>query len=242
MYRDNINRDWEWDRDTFSLSLALSHHNYKVREIDTEDKIFWKHVCVCVCVCVWVFSLNLVEYLYFHVYILLFHERWNSSVNNGSLGSYEYGLCRGWVGASFTVKREEGRDGCMGRCFVLRPRLSQTRTDVRVCDRPLDFEKKSPHTAACTIFIFSLSFFPFPGWHPFIFSISFYLFFFSPSSLLFLSFPPLTTWNNWPVFWKSNIKATCVWFWKSKFSVSTGFGSWENRSDEQNGWGGWEWG
>ena len=75
-----------------SLSLALSLHNNRVREIDTEDTIFWKHVCVCVCVCV--FSLNLVIYLYFHVYILLlvFHEKWNSSSNTRRFGAHEWGL------------------------------------------------------------------------------------------------------------------------------------------------------
>jgi hypothetical protein len=98
MYRDNINRDWEGERDRFSLALTLSHHNNKVRKIDTEHTIFWKHVCVCL----YVFWLNLTSYLYFHVHILLlvFHEKWNNSVNNGSFAEYECGLCRGSGGES----------------------------------------------------------------------------------------------------------------------------------------------
>ncbi len=66
-------------------------------------------------------------------------------------------------------------------------------------------KKKSPHAAAYTICILSLSVFPFPSpsfllsFPPFLSSFPpFLLFFFSLSSLLFLSFPPLTTWNNCP--------------------------------------------
>jgi hypothetical protein len=78
-------------------------------------------VCLCVCVCVSRFSLSLPVYLYFHVYILLvvFHEKCNSSVNNGSFGAYECGLCRGSGGASFAVKKERGEGGCVVRFLDL---------------------------------------------------------------------------------------------------------------------------
>jgi hypothetical protein len=59
-------------------------------------------------------------------------------------------------------------------------------------------KKKSPHTTAYTICIFSLSFFPFPfppfllSFPPFLSSFPpFLLFFFFLSPLLFLSFPPI---------------------------------------------------
>ena len=71
------------------------------------------------CAFVYVFWLSLTVYLYFHVYILLlvFHEKWNNSVNNGRFGAYECGLCRGSGGASFAVENKSGGRRLRGANF-----------------------------------------------------------------------------------------------------------------------------